>query len=295
MIPPSEPAPTGLHPEARPTIALADVSFAYRRTPVVVGVRWDVPSHGVTALLGRTGAGKSTLLALMAGALTPDSGSVRLDGRNPAQSQTRRLIGFMPQLGGLYGDLSVEENIAVFAAGTAASQAAVEATIDLLHLKNRRRDLVRELSAGYQRRVSLGAALVGAPSYLLLDDPFAFADAELTGRLWAHFKELAAKGRTLVVATTSVETAARADSVAVLRGGRLVASHAVARLAPQGRGKVVLHFREKTGPRSEVVAVEDYRRELAPLVTGATTKPFEVDVQPETLEEHLAGLLKEDG
>ncbi|MDB5098399.1 MAG: transporter related [Cyanobacteria bacterium RYN_339] len=284
----------GLPEASRPTIAMRDVNFGYKRGPVIVGFRWEVPSHCIAALLGLSGSGKSTMLALLAGALKPDSGSVSLDGSNPLNTNTRRLIGYMPQLAGLYPDLSVEENLQVFGAGSKASARGVDQILDLLQLQLRRRDLVRDLSAGFQQRVSLGVALVGGPSYLLLDDPFAYADGEFSRRIWAHLRELAAQGRTIIIATSNPQTAAKAHLVGVIRGGRLLSSNATAAIQPEGKGTVVLHYREKTGPRKEEVQVDNYRQQLTGIVTNSPSKPFEVEIRQETLENHLDRLMTEE-
>jgi ABC-2 type transport system ATP-binding protein len=290
----STPSFPGLPEEARPAIAIRDVNFGYRRGPVIVGFRWEIPSHCIAALLGLSGAGKSTLLALLAGALSPDGGTITLDGRDPRTPATRRLIGYMPQLAGLYPDLSVEENLQVFGAGSAASADAVNQLLELLQLQLRRREVVRDLSAGFQQRVSLGVALVGAPSYMLLDDPFAYADGEFSRRIWAHLRELAARGRTIVMATSNPQTAAKAHLVGVMRNGRLLSSNATAAIQPEGKGTVVLHYREKTGPRKEEVKVDNYRQQLTGIVTNSPSKPFEVEIRQETLENHLDRLMTEE-
>jgi ABC-2 type transport system ATP-binding protein len=288
------PSLPGIPPEARPAVSISNVTFGYRRTPVIVGFRWDVPSHCIAALLGVSGSGKSTLLALMAGALAPESGAITFGGKDPRTTGTRRLIGYMPQLAGLYQDLSVEENLQAFGAASAASKEGVGHVLDLLQLQLRRRELVRELSASYQQRVSLGVALIGGPSYLLLDDPFAYADGEFTRRLWTHLQELAARGRTIVIATSNPTIASKAHLVGVIRNGRLLSSNATAAIQPEGKGTVVLHYREKTGPRKEEVKVDNYRQQLTGIVTNSPSKPFEVEIRQETLENHLDRLMTEE-
>jgi ABC-2 type transport system ATP-binding protein len=273
---------------------LRDLSFTYRRAPVIVGVRWEIPSHCVSAVLGLSGAGKSTLLSLIAGAQDPSGGSITLDGRDPRKTATRRLIGYMPELAGLYGDLSVEENLQVFGAGMGASAKAIDQALDVVQLGLRRHELVRELSAGYQARVSLGVALLGSPPFLLLDEPFAHLDNELTTRLWAYLRDHAARGNTVVVATGNPQVAAQTHLIGVIRGGRLLSTTAVDNLRPGGRATVVLHYREKTGPRKEEFVLDNYKQELLGLVAAATVKPFEIEVRQETLESRLESLMKED-
>ncbi|HEY9724655.1 MAG TPA: ABC transporter ATP-binding protein, partial [Oscillatoriaceae cyanobacterium] len=254
-----------------------DLAFSYRRAPVLVGVRWSMAKGSFACVLGLSGAGKSTLLKLLAGVETPTGGSARVLGGDPRRADTRRSIGYMPQSGGLYADLSVEENLHAFgkAAGLhgGGRDEAVERALEFLGLRQRRGDLVGELPAGLQQRVSLGVALLPQPSILLLDEPLNASDPLFRAKALAHLKALAAEGRTILVATSHAALAAQCQTVGILRAGRLISEVTPNELVPPGRGRVRLTYRERTGTRQLEQPVADYRRELPALLMEGVAKP----------------------
>lgn len=281
-------------------VSVADLQFGYRQ-PLLVGLRWDVPVGAVVALVGLSGSGKSTLLELLAGIQKPQAGVVRIRGLDPAKPPSRKLLGYMPQGGGLYTDLTVEDNLRIFGEGAGLKLGNdLEKTLEFLGLRKRRKDPVGQLAMGWQKRVSLGAALITQAPVLLLDEPLAHADAPFTEQAWAHFRELAAQGRTVIVATSQPAMAAQAGRVAVLRAGRLAFDGDTSTLAAPGRGRVLLTYQKRSAVRTQEVEVADYRSELPKLVLGGEERPFEVErlasveVRPETLESRLARLLVED-
>lgn len=281
-------------------LVATDLQFAYRQSPVLVGLRWEVPKGAVVSLLGLSGAGKSTLLELLAGIHKPDAGTVRVLGGDPSRAATRRLLGYMPQGGGLYTDLTVEDNLRIFAEGAGLKVGQdLEKLLELLELRKRRQDTVAQLAMGWQKRVSLGAALITQAPVLLLDEPLAHADAVFSAKAWAHFNELAAIGRTVVVATSQPHMAAQAQRVAVLRAGRLAHDGEVAAIAGPGRATVKLTYQKRTTSRTEIHETQDYRKELVSLLLGED-RPFEVErlaeveVSSESPDARLARMLVED-
>jgi ABC-2 type transport system ATP-binding protein len=277
-----------------PAVTARDVMFSYGTHPALVGVRWEVPAGRTAAVFGLSGAGKSTLLQVLAGVLKPQSGEVALLGQDPQQAATRKLLGYMPQTGGLYNELSVEENLQVFARASGARVAGaelIEKTLEVVGLRQRRKDPVNRLPAGMAARASLAAALVAQPSVLLLDEPLAHADPEFIARFWAHMAELNGKGRTVVIATSQPAVASRVHQLGLLRGGRLVAQGELASLTPRGRAKVRLSFREKTGPLPKESVLQDYAKELPALLFANPARPFLIEVEPERAEDQLSQLL----
>lgn len=308
--PPSEPA------ESRTAVSVKDLHFSYGRTPAVVGFKWELPAGCVAALFGPSGAGKSTILALLAGALPRAQGAVEVHGLDPTQSAGRQYLGYMPQIGGLYPGFTVEENLRTFAVGAGphgslgASMArmlepfvtsgrrqalideAVERTLNTIQLAARRDEPVGTLSAALQQRVSLGVAMLWTPDVLLLDDPLSMADDAWARDAWAHFKGLAARGHTVVVATSRARDAVMADRVALVRAGRLIQVGATATLAPPGKARVALKYVQKTGPVSEEVEVNDIATELPGIMERKPgAKPIEVRIQQESQESRLEALL----
>lgn len=308
--PPSEPA------ESRTAISVKELHFSYGRSPAVVGFKWELPAGCVAALFGHSGAGKSTILALLAGALPRAQGTVEVHGLDPTHSAGRQYLGFMPQVGGLYGGYTVEENLQTFAVGAGphgslgASMGrmlepfytggrrqtmideAVNRTLNTIQLAARRNEPVGNLSAALQQRVSLGIAMLWTPDVLLLDEPLSMADDAWARDAWAHFKGLAARGHTVVVATGRARDAIMADRVALIRAGRLVQAGETALLAPPGKAKVALKYLQKTGPISEEVDVNDVVTELAGLMDRKPgAKPIEIRIQQESQESRLEALL----
>lgn len=290
---PSSPATS----EPAVAIAAENLQFDYGQLPVLSGLRWQVPAGRISAVTGLAGAGKSTLLALLAGALRPQSGQVSLLGSDPAEPRTRRLLGYMPQAGGLYPHLSAEEHLQFFARAAGAHAAIGELTdrtLTLLGLSSRRQWPVSRLSADWQQRVSFGCALVAQPQVILLDEPFAFADAAFVDTGWRHLRELAQLGRTIVLATSRPDTAARADRIAILRAGRFSWDGNAAEIGPVHAARVRLTFREKTGPLIREERYEDYREAVPALFTVPGARPSAIEVAPISIAERLKELLFED-
>lgn len=213
-----------------PALAVRGLTKSYGAQPVLAGVDLTV-TDGVTAVLGASGCGKTTLLRLVAGFLTPDTGSIELAGRVVCDASTRvsarhRGIGYVPQEGALFPHLDVAANIAFGLGRTQRRSGAVVAELlDLVELPattaTRR---PHELSGGQQQRVALARALAPEPALVLLDEPFSSLDAGLredTGR--AVVRALRAAGRAaLLVTHDQAEALSLADQVAVMSGGRFL-------------------------------------------------------------------------
>jgi branched-chain amino acid transport system ATP-binding protein len=154
-------------------IALESVRAGYGETVVLEGVSLALPPKGTLALLGRNGVGKTTLLATIMGHTTLHGGSIALDGRPLAgvapHRRSRLGLGWVPQERDIFRSLTVEENLAVAERPGRWTMARV---YDLFpRLAERRRHYGNELSGGEQQMLSIGRALMGNPSVLLMDEP----------------------------------------------------------------------------------------------------------------------------
>jgi ABC-type multidrug transport system ATPase subunit len=166
------------------------------------------------------------LLRVLAGLHRPSHGSISFDGvpRHAADEALRRRIGYAGHEAGLYGRLTVEENLALFAALWGAPSSRVSQTLGEVGLEDRARSRVDELSAGLKRRASVARALVHQPDILLLDEPFATLDDESADLVIGAIKAWRAPGRIAVIATHGAKRLKSfADTAVVLRRG-LVAS-----------------------------------------------------------------------
>jgi ABC-2 type transport system ATP-binding protein len=191
---------TGLVKRFGDRVALSDVSLAARRGELV-------------AVIGPNGAGKTTLLSILAGILPADGGRV---SKPPGE------IGWVPQQAAVYGKLTVEENLGLFARleRVADPHAAVERMLELTGLRDRAHDQVAELSGGNRQRVNIAIGLLVAPEVLLLDEPTAALDPRQREALWEFVLRMAGEGTTVLYATHNVQEADRyADRVIVLADG----------------------------------------------------------------------------
>jgi ABC-2 type transport system ATP-binding protein len=205
------------------------------------GVSIEVRAGELTALVGPDGAGKTTLIRLMAGLLAADGGTLRVLDIDPAVAPQRiqDRIGYMPQKFGLYEDLSVQENLDLYADlhGVSAEERArrypqLMRMTDLGRFTGR---LAARLSGGMKQKLGLACTLVRSPELLLLDEPTVGVDPLSRRELWAIVEQLVhEQGLTVLTSTSYLDEAERAARVLVLHQGRALAQSepaAVTRLA----------------------------------------------------------------
>jgi ABC-2 type transport system ATP-binding protein len=199
---------------------------------------------GVFGLLGPNGAGKTSLLRMMATAMPPSSGSLRLLGRDPGsygpRREIRRRLGYLPQNPGYYPGFTVAEYVEYFAllkeVPPAGVRAAVAIAIDRVELDGRRKARLRTLSGGMLRRVGIAQAIVNEPELLLLDEPTAGLDPEQRVAFRGLLRDLG-RNATVVVSTHLVEdVAAACAQVALMDQGRIVFHGTPDSLAARGEG-----------------------------------------------------------
>ncbi len=203
----------------------------------------DVPAGICLGLLGPNGAGKSTTMRLLTGQAIADSGELRvLEFELPRQAKSARAVmGVVPQLDNLDIDVTVEDNLAVFARlyRVADVPAAVDRALELARLTERRKDAVDELSGGMRRRLLVARGLVHDPRLVLLDEPTVGLDPQIRTQIWSLIDGLRSRGATILMSTHYIEEAERlADEVAVMAAGKVVA-----------RGKPSELIVEHAGPR----------------------------------------------
>lgn len=180
---------------------------------VLRGLDFQVLPGEFVALLGPNGAGKTTFLRILASLSRPTLGEVRVAGyRLPDQAAAvRRKLGVVSHQPLLYGDLTAEENLLFYARMYSvphAEQRAAEA-LELVGLASRRRDLLRTFSRGMQQRLAIGRAVLHDPEVMLLDEPHTGLDQDACVMLDTVLREVAARGRTVVM--TSHDLARAAD------------------------------------------------------------------------------------
>lgn len=200
--------------------------------PALAGVDLEVERGEIVLVRGPNGAGKTSLLRACAGLLPVVDGlavvlghDLRVDRRS-----VRRQVGMLGHTGGLYDDLSVEDNVVFAVRAAGGSAAAAGPALERLGLGGRLRGVgVAKLSAGQRRRVAIAALVARWPSLWLLDEPHAGLDAEGRDLLDSLVREAAAAGATVVFASHESDRAtALAGRTVVMAGGQLRAPTAVA-------------------------------------------------------------------
>src|SRR3954469_5918648 len=197
----------------------------------LAGLDLAVPSGKVLAILGPNGAGKTTLIRTIATLTQPTAGTLRVVGIDVAQNpkRVRRAIGLAGQYAAVEPAMTGRENLRMVArlfghdSKTAGRAAGI--VLEQLGLTDAGDRLVRTYSGGMQRRLDLGASLVGAPKLLLLDEPTTGLDPRSRNELWQAIEGLAAGGTDVILTTQYLDEADRlADPIAIIDHGKLVAS-----------------------------------------------------------------------
>jgi lipooligosaccharide transport system ATP-binding protein len=225
-----------------PAIELNGVVKTYGPITAVDGLDLDVPPGTCLGLLGPNGAGKSTTMRMLTGQALADSGEIRVLGYElPRQSkEARALMGVVPQLDNLDVDVTVEDNLAVFARLYRVPDVgdAVDRGLALSRLTARRRDAVDELSGGMRRRLLLARGLLHRPQLVLLDEPTVGLDPQIRTELWSLIDALRSEGTTILMSTHYIEEAERlADEVAVMAHGKIIARGRPSELVAEHAGR----------------------------------------------------------
>ncbi len=204
----------------------------FGRIEALRGLDLAVKPGQTVGLLGPNGSGKTTFIRAVAGLLRIDGGEIRVLGTDPRAAVESGLVGYMTQSPALYPELSVEENLAFFAAlrGLRDERAAIEESLSVVSLGERRRSPVGTLSGGLRQRVSLAITLLGGPPLILLDEPTVGVDPALRREFWSYFRELNRLGTAILVSSHVMDEAERCDRLGLIRDGRVIAEGTAAEL-----------------------------------------------------------------
>jgi len=222
----------------------------YATTLAVAGVDLSVEAGEIFGIVGPNGAGKSTTLKILATLLQPTSGLAEIGGwsvtRNP--DQVRRVLGFMPDVFGVYDDMKVWEYLDFFGRCYGLSAAARRRTIgdllELVDLADKRDDYVQTLSRGMEQRLCLAHALVHDPQVLLLDEPASGLDPRARVELRELLRELRNLGKTILISSHILpELEELCTSVAIVDRGQVLAQGKVSDIERRLRFGAVLRVR----------------------------------------------------
>jgi ABC-2 type transport system ATP-binding protein len=279
------------------TLRDASKSFAGLERPALAAITASIAAGRLTGIVGPDAAGKTTLIRLMTGLVLPDRGDVSVLGadtrHNPGAAQAG--IGYMPQRFGLYEDLSVQENLDLYADLQGLSEAernsAFDRLLDFTDLGPFRERLAGKLSGGMKQKLGLACALLRRPRLLLLDEPSVGVDPASRRELWAMVRALVDPETAVVWSTSYLDEAERCDEVLLLSEGRLLYAGTpqgltarvegrVFRVRPEASAKRTLLQRFESDPeiadavlQGDSIRVMTRRREHAAALGSASPTP----------------------
>jgi len=264
----------------------------FGETDVVQRVDLEVDAGELFGLVGPDGAGKTTTMRMLAGVLSPSGGEVRVLGRDPRDPKLRQRVGLVPQEHTLYGDLSIDENLAFFGRLFALPRDTYRARRDELLRITRLQPFTRRgasaLSGGMYKKLALACALLHQPEVVLLDEPTNGVDPVSRRQLWDLLYRFVDEGTTVVVSTPYMDEAARCHRVAMMHRGVILESGAP--------GEIIAAMPERAfvveGGAREAVhdVIERSPFVVAASPAGARLRLVVAEVDVPLLEEALAPL-----
>jgi lipooligosaccharide transport system ATP-binding protein len=260
----------------------------------VDGLTLEVPDGVCLGLLGPNGAGKSTTMRLLTAQSRADEGVIKVLGHEiPREAkQARALMGVVPQTDNLDEDLTVRQNLEVFArlyrVPRAGLHAAVDRALEIAHLTARAEARAVNLSGGMRRRLLVARGLVHSPRLVLLDEPTVGLDPQVRADLWGLIAGLRTSGVTVLMSTHYIEEAERlADRCALMSHGKVIANGTPAELIASHAGDRV---EEHEGSPERLAEVEGLARRagLPTRRTGPTVSVLCAERIPPSLADSLA-------
>jgi ABC-2 type transport system ATP-binding protein len=238
-----------------PAIVLDRVVKRYGATTALAGLSLEVQRGEMFGLIGPDGAGKTTAIRVMCGLLHADEGDVRVLGLDPVRAHralTER-VGYLSQRFSLYGDLTIDENIAFFAEvhGVRNYHRRRDELLAMTQLTPFRTRLADRLSGGMKQKLALACTLVHEPNLILLDEPTTGVDPVSRREFWKMLSEFLALGITILMSTPYLDEAERCTRVALVHEGHVLAADEPERL----RGLIPERMLEVLAPATAAAAL----------------------------------------
>ena len=208
-------------------IEFVNVTKRYGAVEALRGVSFSVAPGEMFGLIGPDGAGKTTAIRTICGLLHTDGGSVRVLGKDPVKDHRAitGTVGYLSQRFSLYGDLSIDENIAFFAEihGVSNYRDRRDRLLDMTQLTPFRARLADQLSGGMKQKLALACTLVHEPRVILLDEPTTGVDPVSRREFWKLLSQFLAQGITILMSTPYLDEAERCTRIVLLHEGRVLA------------------------------------------------------------------------
>jgi len=223
---------------------------SYGPVRAVDGVSFTVAKGEVYGLLGPNGAGKTTIMSMLSGLLQPDEGQIVFDGIDLAAFplKVKAQLGVVPQEPALYENLSARENLqfwgGLYGLSGARLTEAVDRVLDLVGLKERAKDPVKQYSGGMKRRINLALGLVHAPRAVLMDEPTVGIDPQARLNILEAVKKVAVSGTTVIYTTHYLEEVEQlCDRIAIMDHGKILAEGTLDELKSRVGGRDIVTVR----------------------------------------------------
>lgn len=207
-------------------VEVKDLRRSYKKVAALKGVSFDVAKGEIFGIIGPDGAGKTTLFRILTTLLLADSGTATVDGEDVVKDfrSIRKKVGYMPGRFSLYQDLSVEENLTIFAS---IFKTTIQENYHLIKdiyqqiepFKKRR---AGALSGGMKQKLALSCALIHKPVVLFLDEPTTGVDPVSRKEFWEMLAKLKEQGITILVSTPYMDEASRCDRIALIKDGEFL-------------------------------------------------------------------------
>jgi ABC-2 type transport system ATP-binding protein len=271
---------------SEPVAQALGVTKRFRKTgaPALDGIELTVEAGRMTGLVGPDGAGKTTTIRILAGLIASDAGKVMVLGR-PALVADRTQIGYMPQRFGLYEDLTVIENLKLYAdlrnlVGP-ERKASFDRLLQFTDLKRFEDRLAGKLSGGMKQKLGVACALLKQPKLLLLDEPSVGVDPVSRRELWDMVKALIGEGVGVLWSTAYLDEAERCDTVYLLHEGKLLHAGPPGELSKRVAGRA---FRVPVAPdqrRAVLRKALDLKSVIDGVIQGSSVRLLMRDAKPD--------------
>ncbi|MCC5851827.1 MAG: ATP-binding cassette domain-containing protein [Alkalimonas sp.] len=228
------------------------VTKQYATVTAVHQVSFQIDSGEIFALLGPNGAGKSSIIRMLVGMTKPDSGQIRIHWQDKTFNEVpRRLLGYLPEDRGLYGDKSIEKNLLFLAQLHGMSKADALREMDhwlgVFELSDRRHEDLKQLSKGNQQKVQLIAAVLHKPALVILDEPFSGLDPINQEKVVEFLKQLKQSGMTVLLSAHQMAMVEKlADRMVLMAKGEVVLAGSLADIRQQAKPEQQILLRSET-------------------------------------------------
>jgi ABC-2 type transport system ATP-binding protein len=241
-------------------LSLDRVSKRFGATDALREVSFSVMRGEMFGLIGPDGAGKTTTIRLLCGLLRPDTGAIRVAGHDPVREHAAitGTLGYFSQRFTLYGDLTIDENLAFFAEihGVRHYASRRNRLLEMMQLTPFRGRLAERLSGGMKQKLALACTLIHEPAILLIDEPTTGVDPVSRREFWRLLSEFLDQGMTILMATPYLDEAERCARIALMNDGRPLAVDDPSSLRAGFPGQLIEVLCEPMDPATETLRAQ---------------------------------------